>query len=164
MIMEKNGMRKPWQKLLFVCLLLIALIQFVRPSMSNPPVDSTREITAIHHATHVIASTLERSCNDCHSNRTVWPWYSQVAPVSWLVAHDVNEGRNALNFSEWRLYGPERAQKLLGEICETVREGEMPVKQYTLLHPRARLTPSDVHSLCNLTGLKEGEREERAHD
>jgi Haem-binding domain len=146
------------------CLLLIALIQFVRPSMSNPPVDSTREITAIHPVTQVIASTLERSCNDCHSNRTVWPWYSQVAPVSWLVAHDVNEGRNALNFSEWRLYGPEKAQKLLGEICETVREGEMPVKQYTLLHPRARLTPSDVHSLCNLTGLKEGEREERAHD
>jgi hypothetical protein len=73
-----------------------------------------------------VAAILQRSCNDCHSNRTVWRWYSNVAPASWLVSHDVREGRDALNLSEWTRYAPQKQHKLMEEICEQVTEGEMP--------------------------------------
>jgi len=75
------------------------------------------------------------ACGDCHSNRTQWPWYSHVAPVSWLVQHDVDEGRSKLNASEMG-----RPQKDAGEAAEAVRSGEMPPRQYTLMHPEARLS------------------------
>jgi mono/diheme cytochrome c family protein len=79
-----------------------------------------------------------RACFDCHSNETVWPWYSQVAPVSWLVQHDVEEGRAVLNFSEFN-----RAQEETEESAETVAEGEMPMPIYTWLHSEARLTEEE---------------------
>ncbi|HEU0035934.1 MAG TPA: heme-binding domain-containing protein [Kofleriaceae bacterium] len=86
-------------------------------------------------ATRVLA---ERACFDCHSNQTRWPWYSHVAPMSWLVQNHVDEGRAVLNFSEWN-----RAQHEAGEAGESVREGEMPPRSYVLLHPEARLGPTE---------------------
>jgi hypothetical protein len=77
---------------------------------------------------------VRRACYDCHSNETHWPWYSYVAPISWLVEHDVHEGREHLNFSEWN-----RKQKHADEAAHEVEEGEMPLQIYTLLHPGARL-------------------------
>ena len=84
-----------------------------------------------------------RACLDCHSNETVWPWYSSVAPVSWLVQHDVNEGRGELNFSEWN-----RPQKEAKESAKVVREGEMPPRVYLLTHPEARLDPMEREALA----------------
>lgn len=84
-----------------------------------------------------------RACFDCHSNETVWPWYASVAPVSWLIQRDVDEGRNELNFSQWNSVqeeGDESAEKLL--------EGEMPQWYYTLLHPAAKLSTTEVTSLA----------------
>lgn len=72
-----------------------------------------------------------------------------MAPVSWFVTHDVNAGRSALNFSDWSALRVEKRQESVGKICEEVRDGEMPMSQYVLLHPRARLTPSDVQALCS---------------
>ena len=83
-----------------------------------------------------------QSCYDCHSNLTKWRWYSNIAPVSWLVQHDVEDGRGALNFSEW-----DKGQPDLGEMAEKVSSGEMPPTQYTLIHPSASLSSSEQAQL-----------------
>jgi hypothetical protein len=145
-------MKRLWKLMFLAFLFMMFAIQLVRPSISNPAVDPASEITAAHPMTPEVTAILQRSCNDCHSNRTVWPWYSNVAPASWLVSHDVREGRDALNLSEWTRYAPQKQHKLMEEICEQVTEGEMPASQYTLLHRSARLTRADVQAVCSWTG------------
>lgn len=83
-----------------------------------------------------------RACFDCHSNQTVWPWYSNLAPVSWLIQRDVDEGRKALNFSEW-----DRRQDEARESAKTVRKGEMPPWFYAAIQPDARLTAAEQDAL-----------------
>lgn len=131
---------------------VLLLIQIFRPARTNPPVDSKQEIHANLAMDPAVASLLARSCNDCHSNRTEWPWYSGVAPASWLVVSDVNRGRKALNLSEWSTYKTEAQQKHLAEVCKEVSEGEMPVLPYKLAHPGAKLTKADVAMICEWTG------------
>ena len=93
-------------------------------------------------------SMIQRSCQDCHSYRTVWPWYSQVAPASWLLVKDVNEARRHLNFSEWATYPPRRAAHKLEEVCEMVFESkEMPLWFYVPLHPSGKLSDADRRTL-----------------
>jgi hypothetical protein len=84
---------------------------------------------------------------DCHSNETVWPLYARVAPVSWLLMREVREGRNQLNFSEWRAAGGHEQQKKARESDEKIMEDEMPPRAYLLLHPEARLTPQEKAQL-----------------
>lgn len=141
---------------------LVVVAQFVQPDRSNPRV--TREVRWDTEATRDLA---RRTCYDCHSNETVWPWYSSVAPVSWLVARDVTEGREHLNFSAW-----DRPNHGRDEIIRMVREGEMPPGRYALLHPEARLDDSTRATL--LRGLEatlsadppivEDEEEAHSHD
>ena len=115
---------------------VIQLIPYGR-NHTNPPVaaepqwDSpqTRELAV-------------RACYDCHSNETTWPWYSNVAPVSWLTQRDVDEGRQRLNFSEW---GQRRQDTR--EIAEIIYEGEMPPAQFLITHPEARLTDAEKQQL-----------------
>ena len=121
-------------KILFVLLLLaFVAIQFVPVVRSNPPVEddirTPKEVDAI----------LRRSCYDCHSNETRWPWYSYVAPVSWLVAKDVEEGREDLNFSRWS-----QGEQEVDEILEEVQKGKMPMKIYLTTHPGAKMGAEDV--------------------
>lgn len=106
---------------------------------ANPPVTAEPQWNA--PTTRALA---ERACFDCHSNQTRWPWYSHVAPVSWLVQADVDEGRQVLNFSEWSR-GYEEAQ----ESGETVRTQEMPPRSYLLLHPRAKLSTAEREQLAS---------------
>lgn len=94
-----------------------------------------------------VRALAQRACFDCHSNETRWPWYSHVAPVSWLVQRDVDKGRSKLNFSEWQL-----PQKEADEAAEEVQKGEMPMKIFLPLHPEARLT--DAERLQLIAGLK----------
>ncbi|MGA9533224.1 MAG: heme-binding domain-containing protein [Anaerolineales bacterium] len=117
---------------LVALLLVIQLIPYGRQH-TNPPI--TAEPPWSSSETRALA---ERACSDCHSNETAWPWYSSVAPVSWLVVHDVQEGRQTLNFSEW-----DRNQQRLREIAEVLREGEMPPFYYVLQHPGARLSAAE---------------------
>jgi cytochrome c551/c552 len=102
-----------------------------------------------------VAAILRRACYDCHSNETVWPWYAGVAPVSWLLAHDVQEGRAELNFSTWDTYDAARRKKKLKETAEEVAEGEMPPWLYVLMHPDARL---DATARERLRAWTAGER------
>jgi hypothetical protein len=120
--------------------LLLLLFQLVPQDRSNPPV--RLEIQAPGE----IHEILRRSCYDCHSNETRWPWYAWVAPVSWLVVHDVHEGRDEMNFSEWDRYDPEERVDKLEEAWEEVEEGEMPMFPYTVLHPSARLSEAELRA------------------
>ncbi|HEV2802384.1 MAG TPA: heme-binding domain-containing protein [Pyrinomonadaceae bacterium] len=135
----------------FTALALAALfisVQFVRPNRTNPPVEQGRTIEAHTRITPEVAQVFERACKDCHSNRTAWPWYTHVAPVSWYVADHVEHGRRNLNFSEWSTYDQEQADWLLGAICMTATRGSMPLDSYTRLHHAAKLSPADVQTLC----------------
>jgi len=124
---------------------LLVLAQFVPVERTNPPVGD--EIQAPPE----VMAVLKRSCYDCHSNETVWPAYSRVAPISWLVAHDVNEGRSGVNYSEWGALSADDKAHLLEETWEEVEEGKMPLKKYMLLHQDARLSDSDLATLRGWT-------------
>jgi cytochrome c551/c552 len=117
-----------------IALLLAQIIPITR---TNPP------ISADIAAPSDVAVLLRRACYDCHSNETVWPWYSRIAPISWLVAHDVHEGRDDLNFSAWATYGVATRGKKLTKTQEEVADGEMPPWYYVLMHPAARLGTAD---------------------
>ena len=117
--------------------ILFVAIQFVPVDRSNPA--SQTQVSGSAEAKAV----LKRACYDCHSNEVVWPWYSYVAPVSWLVAKDVKEGREKLNFSTWNLLSAEQQSKAFGESWEKVQEGEMPLWFYLPLHPSAKLSTAD---------------------
>ena len=124
-----------------------AAAQFVRPGRANPPTDTTRTIQAHAGTAPELVAVLDRACGDCHSNGTVWPWYTQVAPLSWLMAYGVAEGRKVVNFSEWAGYPPEVQRALLSASCRDVTAGKMP-GAYTLLHPEMRLSPQDIATVC----------------
>ena len=140
-------MRVLW-KWIFAISLIVAVIQLIRPERFNPSVNAAQTIHTGLALDPAVSATLARSCNDCHSNLTVWPWYSNIAPVSWAVVYDVRRGRRDLNFSEWGLYPAEKQQQLLKEICEQVSDKEMPGSIYTLMHPMAKLSDTDIRSIC----------------
>jgi len=101
-----------------------------------------------------VKSVLERSCADCHSNHTIWPWYSRVAPVSWLVERDVRRGRDRLNLSNWSRYSVEERRKILADIASAVENGQMPLPQYALIHPQARLSAAERDAVYQWAGLE----------
>lgn len=138
-------MRRRLKQGLVVFVVVFAAAQLFRPERANPPVDSSRTIQA--GTTSGLVAILDRSCRDCHSNRTVWPWYTQVAPVSWLMAYGVTKGREVVNFSEWAGYAPEQQQALLALSCADVTNGKMP-GAYALLRPETRLSSQEVETIC----------------
>ncbi len=125
-------------------------IQFVQPDRTNPSSDPAGSFEAVVRPSPQSAAIIQRACQDCHSNQTVWPWYSKVAPMSWLVADDVKDGRAKLNFSEWNRLSPELSRRRMGAICKEVREGDMPLWQYRIVHAESKLTAGDVSALCAL--------------
>jgi hypothetical protein len=126
---------------------LFAAAQLIRPSRANPPTDESHTLQAHVGTTTGLVAVLDRSCGDCHSNKTVWPWYTQVAPLSWLMAYAVNEGRKAVNFSEWTAYTIDQQQTLLAQSCRDVSQGTMP-GAYTMVRPETRLSPQDIEVIC----------------
>lgn len=126
-------------------------IQFVRPSFNNPPVREGAGIEDFYEVPEELAGILERSCADCHSNRTKYPWYSGVAPLSWGMDDHIRVGRDDLNFDEWADYSARKREKKLEEICEMVREDEMPYYQYLWLHWDAALDGRQKQLICDWT-------------
>ncbi len=139
-------------------LLLIGLaIQFIPygHDHTNPPVNAEPE----WHNPETRASA-QRACFDCHSNETRWPWYSKIAPVSWLVTHDVEEGRMHINFSDWNRTEEQHAD----EFQKVFAENSMPPAQYLILHPEARLSQQDRQILIDgLTNIAKKYMEEHGH-
>ena len=130
-----------------VFLVIFAVAQLIRPDRTNPPTDTSRTLQTQVGTASGLAAVLDRSCRDCHSNNTVWPSYAQVAPLSWLMARGVAEGRKAVNFSEWGGYSPAAQRTLLSASCEDVSNGKMP-GFYTLVRPETKLSPQDVETIC----------------
>lgn len=98
-----------------------------------------------------VLATLQRSCGDCHSEATRYPWYSYVFPVSWLISHDVSRGRKHLNLSRWNEYSLIRRQRCLSEIANQIQDGGMPLAKYTFIHRDARLSRADVNAIFDWT-------------
>jgi hypothetical protein len=139
-------------KQLFLATFLILVgLQFVPVETTNPPVES-REV-----GPPPVMDLFRRACFDCHSNETVWPWYAKVAPVSWLVARDVNRGREKLNFSTWnRLSQPDR-DAVQAEIWKQVKIGDMPPPFYSLKHPEGLVTTDHHRILRDWCGVGSGQ-------
>jgi hypothetical protein len=114
-------------------------LQLTNPPLQNPPVVPVHDLLASHPAPPAIAAALKNSCYDCHSFETKWPWYSHIAPVSWLVARDVEAGRASLNFSDWPTDDPKRARKRWRHIADEVQNSEMPLPNYVWIHRNAAL-------------------------
>jgi len=123
--------------------LIFVGIQFIPVNQSNPPVVAETETPA------AVKAILKRSCYDCHSSETIWPWYSRIAPLSWLVTRDVHEGREHLNFSNWGTLPTNELVENMEEVWEEVEEGEMPLWFYLPMHPEARLSSEDRAALRN---------------
>jgi hypothetical protein len=135
-----------------IALALVAvflLAQFVQPKRTNPPVVPSRSLEAHVQVPSNVSPILKRACGDCHSSETVWPWYSHVAPVSWLVADDVNVGRSHINFQDWEAQeNPKEAVEHLALICKEVREKGMPPLTYRIMHKDSRLSEEDTAAIC----------------
>ncbi len=115
----------------------LVAIQFFPVSRTNPPAESDVSISP------ELKVAFKRACYDCHSNETVWPWYSRIAPTAFLIANDVKQGRRELNFSLWDQYNEKRKARKLKEIVKQVETGKMPQWYYVLMHPDAKLSASD---------------------
>ena len=133
-------------------------IQFVPVNRANPPIE------ADFRARAEVVSVLRRACYDCHSNQTVWPWYSRIAPVSWMIAHDVHEGRKALNFSTWDQLSPKKQAEAVRDSWKEVAEGEMPTWFYLALHSEARLSAADQSVLRAWSASAGDDHEPEGHN
>jgi len=147
-------MRSTWIKALAIAAGAFLCMQLIPVGRSNPPV--TGEIDAPEE----VMAILERSCYDCHSNETEWPWYSRVAPVSWMVSSDVSLGRKMLNFSEWDSTPVLIKEALITGIADEVEKGDMPRPMYLWLHPDAALTEEQIRILTDWAETMEKRHED----
>ena len=135
-------------------LLALALLQYTGPERTNPAIEHARRLEATASVPGEVQHLLRRACYDCHSDETRWPWYSRVAPISWLVVGDVREARAELNFSRWSEYHRYDRADLLDKACELAKKGEMPLRAYVWLHPEAKLGPADLEAFCAWTATE----------
>ncbi len=126
-------------------------IQLIRPDFTNPPVNQAEALAASASVPANVEAIFKRSCADCHSHETRYPWYSYVQPSAWFLAGHIADGRAELNFSVWNTYPASRKKRKLEEICDQVRSREMPLPSYLWIHGAARLTDDDVKTLCDWT-------------
>ncbi|MBK7873679.1 MAG: heme-binding domain-containing protein [Saprospiraceae bacterium] len=144
-------MKKAIKIILIGLLVLFIGMQFIRPSHQNPPVDPQQDFLAIAQPSAEISTMLKNACYDCHSHETKYPWYSNVAPVCWILQNHIIEGREHLNFSKWgtpEAFG-EEPEEAFEEIIEVIQKGEMPLWDYKMMHPEARLSEADKNQLIN---------------
>jgi hypothetical protein len=128
--------------------MVLAGIQIFGPARTNPESAPAQALRAKVPVPAHIDAVLSRSCKDCHSNETRWPWYSYVAPGSWIVVGDVNNGRDHMNLSDWH-YTPEEGSDLLDKVCKQIKRHRMPLPQYTWLHRDSKLSDDEIKQLCS---------------
>ncbi len=139
------------KKFLAILAAILILIQFVPASLPETTFNNPDDLLKTTEVPTDVSNMLKASCYDCHSNETVYPWYSYVAPVSFLVSRDTREGRKKLNFSEWNKLSKVKKAKFLDEISDEVNEGEMPMKIYTVIHRGTSLSDKDKETLLTWT-------------
>ena len=127
------------------------VLQFFRIDKSVPPVVQAETLEAAVAVPPDISLILGRSCSDCHTNQTIYPWYSDVQPFAWFLKNHIDDGRRKLNFSIFNTYPAKRKAKKLEEICEQVESKEMPLPSYLWIHSESTLSASDAKALCDWT-------------
>ena len=137
------------QKVLVGLLAVLIIIQFIRPKQNLSAAPTPNDLFAHYQAPDSLKQMVKTSCYDCHSNNTIYPWYSNIQPVAWWLNDHVNEGKKEFNFSEFATYAPKKADHKLEKLIDEVKEGEMPLKSYTLIHTDAKLTKEQRLALTN---------------
>lgn len=148
------------KKIIKLAAILIAIafisIQFFRIDKTNPPVIKSETLEASVSVPPDIALIVGRSCNDCHTNKTIYPWYSNIQPAAWFLKDHIDEGRRELNFSKFNTFETKKKIKKLEEICEQIDSGEMPLPSYLWIHRDAALSVSEKKALCDWTKVELG--------
>ncbi len=144
-------MKNRWTIITLSIITILLLIQLIPVNRSNPPVSGEIQVPVEIH------EVIKKSCYDCHSYQTNWPWYSRIAPLSWLVINDVNEGREHLNFSTWNTYTSREKIKIYEEIREVLEKEEMPLKPYLWMHSEAELSQEALQNLYQWLNLSTGD-------
>ena len=139
---------KTLKRILVVLAVILVVLQAFR-TPKNDSNDTAKDITKTYPVPEDVRTILAKSCNDCHSNRTKYPWYAAVQPVSWWLGDHIKDGKRHLNFNEFDGYRIARQYKKLEECIDEVKEGEMPLPSYTLLHKEAILTDAEKQTLYN---------------
>ncbi len=135
------------KRTLFLLVIVLVLIQFIRPAKNHSSVISPNHITKHLNVPDSVQNILKRSCYDCHSNNTVYPWYDRIQPVAWWLQYHVNHGKHSLNFSEFASYSAARQAKKLKNIGKEVKEDGMPLDSYLWIHKDAVLSPEEKEIL-----------------
>jgi hypothetical protein len=131
------------KKILLGLLIIFIVIQFFRPSRNISSTPSPTDISTVYPVPANVNTILEKACNDCHSNNTRYPWYANIQPVAWWLNEHIKDGKQDLNFSEFASYRLRRQYRKMEQIVDVVKEGEMPLESYTLIHSDAKLTPGE---------------------
>lgn len=142
-------MKKIIKNILLTLLVLLVLIQFYPRAKKNNDLTTVNDIATVHTIPADVKTVLITSCYDCHSNNTVYPWYSNIQPVSWWLNDHIEEGKKELNFSEFATYSIARQYKKLQEVISQVKEDEMPLQSYTIIHRNAKLSPEQKLAVSN---------------
>jgi len=137
-----------------VFVVAFAVIQFIRPDFTNPPVNQAETLEAATQIPENVKAILNRSCADCHTNETKYPWYSQIQPSGWFLADHIDQGRRELNLSVWNTYEARRQKRKLSEICEEVKAKVMPLPSYLWVHWDAKMSDADIKTLCDWTEIE----------
>jgi hypothetical protein len=154
--------KKIMKKVLLVLLLAFVAIQFFRPArnLATGPEAFAKDISTVHAVSADVQVILQKACNDCHSNHTNYPWYSQVQPVAWWLADHIKDGKKELNLSEYAGYNLRRRYHKLEEVAEQVQENHMPLDSYTWMHQEAKLSATEKQTLINwATALRDSMRQ-----
>ena len=136
------------RKLFLFLVVVLIVIQFLHPAKNNS-MNNPNDIATVFPVPDSVQQILKKACNDCHSNYTVYPWYSRVQPVAWWLNNHIEEGKHHLNFSEFAKYTPKKQAHKLHEVAEIIQENEMPLGSYTLIHKEARLSEAEKLLLIN---------------
>ena len=150
-------MRKKLKWAAIIISLIFIGLQFTTPAHTNPPFNEAQTLQGTTVVPSDVSALSTRSCNDCHSNKTNWRWYTYVAPVSWFTVGHVNNGRAELNFSEWGRYGVRLKETRLRAICDQCQSGNMPLASYARMHREVVLSPDEVKRICDWSA-EEGRR------
>lgn len=137
---------KIFKKLLIVLLVVFVVAQAFRPEKNNSN-DTSKDISNSYVVPENVKTILAKACNDCHSNNTRYPWYAEIQPVAWWINDHVKDGKKHLNFNEFDSYRIARQYKKLEECIEEVKDGEMPLSSYTIIHKEAKLSDDEKQIL-----------------
>ena len=138
------------KKIAVIGLILFLLMQLYQPARNIAlEQDITANFTKVYNVPKNVATILKSSCYDCHSNNTNYPWYSNIQPTRFLMENHIKEGKENLNFSEWRNYSSRKQNNKLDRIVKEIKSNEIPLKSYTLIHKNAILTPTQKEEVIN---------------